>query len=146
MRGASRGRVLARIDLAAISDIVGRMWRRGSHQRRLADEIRPLPPTSPAGITTNNDSSLRGCPGRSHDLRGKRNEAVHLRIRFPVGSGRYPSLFDVMRDRYGIGGVQSAITTLASAFEERYASPRRHTHTNLAGLILIHESALPAGS
>ena len=25
-----------------------------------------------------------------------------MRIQFPVDSGRYPSIFDVMRDRYGI--------------------------------------------
>jgi hypothetical protein len=48
-------------DLVSVDGVgtAGRMWRRGLHQRRLADEIRPLPPTSPAGITTNNDSSLR---------------------------------------------------------------------------------------
>jgi hypothetical protein len=51
--------VLAHVVSAAISGTAGRMWRRGLHQRRLADEIRPLPPTSPVGITTNNVSSLR---------------------------------------------------------------------------------------
>jgi hypothetical protein len=32
------GRVLARIELVAISDTVGRMWRRGSSQLRPADD------------------------------------------------------------------------------------------------------------
>jgi hypothetical protein len=42
---------------------------------------------------------------------GKRRD---VRIQLLVDSGRYPSIFDVMRDRYGITGVRNATTTLAS--------------------------------
>jgi hypothetical protein len=43
-----RGEVLARIELAAISDTVGKMWRHGSSRRQLADETDPAPPHSPS--------------------------------------------------------------------------------------------------
>jgi hypothetical protein len=48
MRGATRGKVLARIELAAISDTVGRMWRHGSRRPQLADETDPALPHSPS--------------------------------------------------------------------------------------------------
>jgi hypothetical protein len=37
-------------------------------------------------------------------------------IPFLVDSRRYPSIFDVLRDRYGIKRVAEAITTFASVF------------------------------
>ena len=37
-----------------------------------------------------------------------------MRIQLLVDSGRNPSIFDVMRDRFGITGVRRATTTLAS--------------------------------
>jgi hypothetical protein len=48
MRGATRGEVLARIELTAISDTVGRMWRHGSRRPQLADETGPALPHSPS--------------------------------------------------------------------------------------------------
>lgn len=41
MRGVTTGKVLACIELAAISDTVGRMWRHGSRQPQRADEADP---------------------------------------------------------------------------------------------------------
>jgi hypothetical protein len=43
-----------------------------------------------------------GAPGRICDLRRRQKSAADLRIRFLVDSDRYPSIFDVMRDKYGI--------------------------------------------
>ena len=53
-------------------------------------------------------------PGRFRDLRRRRNVAADLRIQFLVDSGRYPSIFDVMRDSHGITGRDGATTTFAS--------------------------------
>jgi hypothetical protein len=49
-------------------------------------------------------SSLSPAPGR------KRN--ADLRIEFPVVSGRYPLVSDVVRDRYGINRLLKSVTTL----------------------------------
>jgi hypothetical protein len=35
----------------------------------------------------------------------RQESAADLQVHFLVDSGRYPSVFDVMRDRYGITGV-----------------------------------------
>lgn len=43
--------------------------------------------------------------------------AADLRTQFLVDSRRYPSILNVMRDRYGINRVRSATTTFASAFQ-----------------------------
>ena len=43
-------------------------------------------------------------PGRFRDLRRDPRRAADLRIQFLVDSGRYPSVFDVMRDIHGITG------------------------------------------
>jgi hypothetical protein len=40
-------------------------------------------------------------------------------ILFLVDSRRYPSIFDVVRDRYGIKGVAEATTTFTSVFGRR---------------------------
>jgi hypothetical protein len=42
-----------------------------------------------------------------------RKRSADLWIPFLVNSGRYPSFFDVVRDRYGIKRRRSATTTLA---------------------------------
>jgi hypothetical protein len=42
--------------------------------------------------------------------------AADLWIPFLVDSRRYPSIFDVVRDRYGINTVAEATTTFASVF------------------------------
>jgi hypothetical protein len=45
--------------------------------------------------------------------------AADLWIPFLVDSRRYPSIFDVVRDRYGIKRVAEATTTFASVFGRR---------------------------
>ena len=45
-----------------------------------------------------------------------------MRIRFRVSSGRYPSLLDVMRDRYGIKGRRSATTTFFASLRTKHSS------------------------
>jgi hypothetical protein len=47
--------------------------------------------------------------------------AADLWIPFLVDSRRYPSIFDVVRDRYGIKRVVEATTTFASVFGRRAA-------------------------
>ncbi len=47
-------------------------------------------------------------------LRRRRERAAELQVRFLVDSCRYPSVFDVMRDRYGITGRRWDATTLLS--------------------------------
>jgi hypothetical protein len=69
---------------------------------------------SPNGVRTR-VSPLRACPGRLRHLRWRRNRAADLRMQLPVDSGRYPSIFDVMRDEWGISGARRATTSLASA-------------------------------
>jgi hypothetical protein len=45
--------------------------------------------------------------------------AADRRIPFLVDSRRYPSIFDVVRDRCGIKGVAEATSTFASVFGRR---------------------------
>jgi hypothetical protein len=64
-------------------------------------------------------STLRVEPGQFRDLRRRRKEAADLSIPFLVDSRRYPSIFDVVRDRCGIKRVAEAITTFAWVFRRR---------------------------
>jgi hypothetical protein len=52
--------------------------------------------------------------------------AADLWIPFLVDSRRYPSIFDVVRDIYGIKGMAEATTTFASVFGrlDRAGRPR----------------------
>jgi hypothetical protein len=55
-------------------------------------------------------------PTRSCDLRRRVERTADLWIQFLVDSRRHLSIFDVMRDRYGIKGQNRAATTFASVF------------------------------
>jgi len=58
-------------------------------------------------------------PGRFRDLRQTLESGADLWIPFLVESRRYPSIFDAVRDRYGIKGVAEATTTFASVVGRR---------------------------
>ena len=64
-----------------------------------------------------------------------------MRIKLLVDSGRYPSIFDVMRDRYGITGVSRATTTPVSVHApSAWITP---LSTPLAGTAIHDPSSIP---